>query len=94
MPIPDFQTVMLPILEEINSRGNLTSLQAIDFSVKHFNLTPDEVEMLLPSKTQKIINNRVYWSLVYLQRAGLISKIKRGHYEVTQEGKKVLDEKI
>lgn len=94
MSIPDFQSIMLPLLKEFYAKGNLTSPQAIEHSIKHFKLTPEEIETLLPSKTQRVIYNRVYWSLVYLQRAGLICKIKRGHYEITEEGRKVLDEKI
>lgn len=94
MAIPDFQTVMLPLLKEFKKRGNLTSPEAISYSIKYFKLTPEEIETLLPSKTQRVIYNRVYWSLVYLQRAGLISKIKRGHYQITNEADSVLSDKI
>ena len=94
MGLPDFQSVMLPLLKKFHSCGELSSQEAISFSIKHFKLTKEEISKLLPSKTQKVINNRVYWSLVYLQRAGLISKVKRGLYKVNTEANNVINDDI
>jgi len=94
MAIPDFQSVMLPLLNEFDVKKNLTSKEAIQFSIKNFKLTEDEVAQLLPSKTQQVIKNRVYWALVYLSKAGLIKKVKRGHYEITNRAREVLDDQL
>ncbi|MBP7845402.1 MAG: restriction endonuclease [Proteobacteria bacterium] len=90
MAIPDYQTLMLPILKSVGSRSVSDAKAVIADMVKEFKLTEDEVAQLLPSKTQTVINNRVYWALVYLVKAGLVSRPDRGKYVVTDEGKKVL----
>lgn len=58
--------------------------------IKEFKLSDEELTQLLPSKSQRMIDNRVYWALVYLAKAGLINRPSRGHYEITNQGRQVL----
>lgn len=90
MAIPNFQAVMLPALRSISLRPISDSKGVIRDVVKEFKLTEEELAQLLPSKTQRVIDNRVYWSLVYLAKAGLIDRPSRGQYEITDRGKQVL----
>ena len=90
MAIPDYQTLMLPILKSVESRSLSDAKGVIADMVKEFRLSSDEVSQLLPSKTQTVINNRVYWALVYLVKAGLVSRPNRGKYVATTEGKRVV----
>lgn len=90
MPIPDFQTIMLPILR-CTSDGNEHSIQElINDLAKQFSLTEDELDALLPSGKQTVFYNRVGWARTYLAKAGLIEMSRRSHYRITERGKQVL----
>ncbi len=93
MPIPDFQSIMLPLLE-LASDGKEHSLEeARNLLAKRFNLTETERGELLPSGRQRRFDNRVAWAKVYLQRAGLLKGQRRAHFEITDRGRQVLDER-
>jgi restriction system protein len=93
MAIPDFQTMMLPTLNIVSKKQVSTSKDVISALVLEFRLTPDEQAQMLPSGTQRVIDNRAYWSLVYLAKAGLITRPGRGRYQISVIGAKVLAEK-
>lgn len=90
MPIPDFQSLMLPLLslagdDQIHALGDARTHLAT-----HFSLTPEDIEELLPSGKQRRFDNRVAWAKVYLEQAGLLNSPKRGQFHITQEGKNFL----
>lgn len=90
MPIPDFQTIMLPLLR-ITSDGNEHSIQdLINALAEHFSLTEDELDALLPSGRQRIFYNRVGWAKTYLAKTGLLEMSRRSYYRITERGKQVL----
>lgn len=93
MPIPDFQTVMLPLLDLTSDGKEHTLWQAREILAKKFNLTEEEESQLLPSGRQPIFYNRVSWAKVYLQQAGLVSSSRRGYFQITDRGRQVLAEK-
>ena len=89
MAIPDFQSLMLPVLRRLAERQWSTSELTTALS-DEYSLTPDERRQLLPSGTQTTIANRVHWALAYLNRAALISRVARGQYVATDAGRTVL----
>lgn len=90
--IPNFQNLMLPVLKAAN-KGITRNHDIISFIANEFELTDEERETLLPSKTQRTFDNRVYWAISYLKQAGLLKHLARGVIEITDIGKKVLAEK-
>jgi restriction system protein len=52
-----------------------------------FQLTDSERDELLPSGSQRRWHNRANWACYDLYRAGLLKQIKKGVYEITEEGK-------
>ena len=77
MSIPDFQTLMRPILE-FASDGKLHFLaEARESLAAKFKLTEEETKALLPSGRQTVFVNRVAWAKVYLGRAGLLDAPQR-----------------
>jgi len=93
MPIPDFQSFMLPVLE-LASDGKEHSLQeARALLADRFSLTEAERQELLPSARQRRFDNRVAWAKVYLQRAGLVAGHRRAHFEITERGRQILAER-
>jgi restriction system protein len=92
MPIPDFQTLMLPVLEYASSTDEHSLAEATEFLSGKFKLTEDEQEELLPSGTQPIFYNRVGWARTYLKQAGLLIPTRRNYLRISDRGKKVLDD--
>ena len=92
MSIPDFQTLMRPLLE-LASDGKLHSLpEARDILGDQFKLTDDERKALLPSGRQAVFVNRVAWAKVYLDHAGLLETPHRGQFKISERGRKALKE--
>lgn len=93
MAIPDYQTVMLPLLEHLGDKEEKATRETLDALANRFNLTEEEKKELLPSGQQPIFSNRVGWAKVYLKKAGLIESVRRGYYKITQKGLNTLSEK-
>jgi restriction system protein len=89
MAIPDYQTLMLPVLE-IAAKGE-TSVPLVEAEVaERFNLSDAEREELLPSGRQKLLHNRIHWAKFYLGKAGLLESPKRGRFVISSAGRQVL----
>ena len=78
MPIPDYQTIMLPLLRLLADGDEHTLRDLVNNLADEFHLTEAVRAALLPSGTQPVINNRVYWAKKYLQEARLLETIRRG----------------
>lgn len=91
MAIPDFQTVMRPVLQAVGD-GETRSLAEVREIVKDtFGLTDEERRERLPSGTQTVINNRAGWARTYLNKAGLLTIPQRGMVQITERGLDVLE---
>lgn len=94
MSIPDYQTIMYPLLELLKSQEEKSIRQLYDEISNKFNLNDDEKLQLLPSGRQPIIENRVGWSKTYLLKAGLLESTRRGYIKITSLGMDVLKRNI
>jgi restriction system protein len=91
MSVPDFQSITLPLLR-LSAAGEVRTREAVNKLADEFGLTPHEREELLPSGRQARFSNRVHWAIVYLQKGGLIQRLSRGVYSITEQGKSVLSQ--
>jgi len=91
--IPDYQTLMLPVLKSC-VQGEVVTSDVIDALAIDFQLTEDEKEQMLPSGKQTTFSNRIHWAKGYLKQADLLKYTTRGHFIITEEGKKVLSGNI
>lgn len=91
MPVPDFQTVMLPLLQYADDGEVHLLREAIEALANKFALTEQERQELLPSGRQAVFANRVGWARTHLFKAGLLQSPKRGFFQITDRGKSVLD---
>jgi restriction system protein len=90
MPIPDYQSIFLPLLK-LASNGEEHALRsAVDGLADQFGLDESERKELLPSGQQEIFTNRVGWASTYLKKAGLLESTRRGYFRITDRGRKVL----
>ncbi|MFP3042117.1 restriction endonuclease [Treponema primitia] len=93
MYIPDFQSIMLPLLEIASDKKNHEFRDVIEILTKRFKLTDEQKQELLPSGKQPIFENRTGWAKTHLKKAGLLNYPKRGCIEITERGISVLEEK-
>ena len=70
--IPDYQSIMLPLLKYAEDKKEHHIRDAIEGLADEFNLTEEERKEHLPSGLQAIFNNRVAWANTYLKKAGLL----------------------
>jgi restriction system protein len=89
MPIPDYQTLMLPFLKRAAS-GEIRVLDAERQMGEEFGLTPAERDQLLPSGKQRVLHNRAHWAKFYLMKAGLVRFPSRGTFVATDVGRELL----
>ena len=91
MAIPDYQTVMLPLLKFASDGRTHTFREAVEHLAGEFGLSPQERSELLPSGRQALFTNRVGWASFYLKKAGLLEKKPhRGAFSVTARGREVI----
>lgn len=90
MSIPNFQTIMLPLLQCFSDEQEHSVQDLMSTLAKKFALSQDELNTLSPSGKQKIFYNRVGWARTYLTKAGLLEMSRRSYYRITERGKQVL----
>ncbi|WP_034993521.1 restriction endonuclease [Beijerinckia mobilis] len=89
MAIPDYQSLMLPILRNATER-DVSIPEIADRIADEFGLTQDEKDSLLPSGKQRILHNRMHWAKFYMSKAGLLDSPRRGRFIASADGRKVL----
>lgn len=88
--IPDYQTLMLPVLKSVADGKEHKFREIADSIAKNFGLTEEELGCLLPSGNQSIFDNRVGWAKTYLKKACLIEYKGKGVLKITERGKQAL----
>lgn len=88
--IPDFQTVMLPMLNLLVDGQPKSLNEVMKLLSTHFKLTPEHLKVKVPSGQMGLFRNRVGWTRSYLKNAGLIHYPSRGVYQITDFGKDYL----
>ena len=84
--IPDYQSLMLPILRLVSDRQEHKYRDLIEKLATEFQITGEERKELLASGNQAIFDNRVGWAKTYLKKAGLLDSPKRATFVITQIG--------
>jgi restriction system protein len=90
MPVPDFQTLMRPVLE-VTAAGRHSSAELRAAVAARVQLEHADLQEKLPSGRQTVFANRVAWANVYLQRARCVARVKRGVYDATERGRAPLE---
>ena len=94
MAIPDYQTLMLPVLQLLSDGKVRRVVPDITEPLgEQFDLTPEDHQQMLLSGSQSIFVNRIHWATTYLSKAGLVSRPARGRVEITSAGRAALAKK-
>jgi hypothetical protein len=89
MAVPDFQTLMLPLLKLAGDGQQHTLTEAVERLAQEFRLSDDDRAQLLRSGQTRFYN-RIGWTTTYLKKAGLLQAVGPGRFQVTNRGRDVL----
>jgi hypothetical protein len=92
MPVPDFQSLMLPLLKLASDGQEHTAAEAVEQLAQEFQLSDDDRTHLLRSGQTRLYN-RVGWAKSYLKKAGLLEIVGPGRFQLTERGREVLASK-
>ncbi len=90
MTVPDFQSIMLPLLQLYSDGKERSNQETVDTLAKTFDLSEEDLKQLLPSGKQTTLYNRVGWARTYLTKSGLLEMSRRSYYKITERGQDVL----
>lgn len=93
MTIPDFQSLMLPMLTFLSDGKEHTTKETLNYLADKFQLTEEQRQEMLPSRNQTVFYNRVTWAKAHLKMAALVENLKRGSFKITASGLDVLKQK-
>ena len=90
MPIPDFQSLMLPLLRSLADGEAHGTQETLDALQRELSLSDADIAEPMPSGRASIFTNRVAWAKLHLKRAALIDSPMRARYRITDRGRDVL----
>lgn len=91
MGLPKYYELYSPFLSAINDDKIHTLKEIKNYIKNELNIKDNEISERLPSGNQTIYDNRISWTVTYLKKAGLIISPKRANFQITSEGKKLLE---
>ena len=89
MAIPDYETLMRPVLEEL-AKGEKRIQDMLPDLARRFALTPDEISTMTPSGRATLLASRAHWARTYLAKGGLTESPRRGWHVATDAGRRLL----
>ena len=92
MAIPDYQSIMLPMLQFLGDGKERHRRDVVEYLVNQFQLTEEERFSRLPSGSQRVIDNRTDWASTHLVKAGLLERPRPGYLQITDPGKGALSQ--
>jgi restriction system protein len=90
MTVPDFQTLMRPLLQQYAGGDEKQIADARAELAREFDLSDEDLAEQLPSGLARTFDNRVGWAATYLHRTGLLARPRRSVYAITERGRDLL----
>lgn len=93
MAVPDYQSLMLPILQAL-ADGNPRPVSEVRADVaQRLGLSEDELQERIPSG-QPVFDSRANWAMSYMAQAGVLHRPRRGIIRITERGREALGSDI
>ena len=90
MLVPDFQSLMLPTLTALAGGNDVRISEVRERVATAEGLAQEDLRELVPSGRQPVFTNRVSWALTHMERAGLVERVRRGTYRLTDDGERLV----
>lgn len=94
MAIPKYNELYVPFLRALTDGGVHTLKEIKEAVANALQLTEDELSERIQSNKQTVIDNRLGWARTYLKKAGLLISEKKAHFQISEEGKRLLAEGV
>jgi restriction system protein len=94
MSVPGYQEYMFPILKVMYDERLYSRQELYGLTADAMKLTQEQMDDILPSQTMPTYVNRIGWALTYLKKAGLVEVPSRGHFIITAEGKRIVEDNV
>lgn len=91
MPVPDYETLMLPVLRLFGS-GVRNVAECVPYIKTEFSISDEEAQELIPSGRITVLQSRTHWARTYLSKAGLLRSPSRNLHVITDKGRTLLDQ--
>ena len=92
MTVPDYQSILLPLLQACADGKEHTTQELRPLLARQFGLLEEDLAIKLASGKQSMFDNRVGWAKTYLKQAGIIENMRRGVFRITARGIESLNE--
>lgn len=92
MPVPDYETLMLPVLR-LFAAGARNVAECVPHIQSEFGISDEEAQELIPSGRITVLQSRAHWARTYLSKAGLLDSPSRNLHVITDKGRALLDQK-
>ncbi len=93
MLVPDFQTIMLPLLESLKDDEIQIMNKIEDRLAAYFEITQDALHEQFPNTTQTTLQINIREAVTHLQKAGLLEQTPDG-LKITNLGKQIVNRRL
>lgn len=91
--VPKYNEFFSPVLRALEDGQIKRALEIRKYALNYLNVSEEDRKQMLPSNTQRLVDNRATWAITYLCKANLIERVAKGKYKITNTGIQVLHEK-
>ena len=91
MSVPDFQSLMLPVLNALADGATIPLSEVRAHVASAQGLSPEDLREKTPGGRTSRFSNNVSWAAIYMERAGLVVRVRRGVYRLTEDGERLLE---
>lgn len=92
MAVPKFDKFLTPVLMCLSDGKEYSIKEIIEYCIRYYALSEDDINEKLTSGSSRL-KDRVGWARTYLKQAGIIKSIRRGIYQITDEGSDLISTK-
>ena len=90
MAVPKYNEFFSPVLRALEDGQIKRALEIRKYALNYLNVSEEDRKQMLPSNTQRLVDNRATWAITYLCKANLIERVAKGKYKITNTGIQVL----
>ena len=93
MSVPNWEAFMVPVLHALADReeARLSDIRERVAETNMLGMAPADMLIMTRKRRRTQFEDRVYWAAYGMSRAGLVNRPRYGVYQISEEGKRVLE---
>lgn len=85
MAVPKYNEFFSPVLRALEDGQIKRALEIRKYALNYLNVSEEDRKQMLPSNTQRLVDNRATWAITYLCKANLIERVAKGKYKIKKD---------